>query len=216
MFRKTKCRAFTLVELLVVIAIIGILVALLLPAIQAAREAARRSQCINNLKQNSLAMMNFENTYKKLPGASLYSETNIPTNRTPPVTAPYGGWVDDHGWLGPLSPFVEETAWHDSINWTKSFSDLVNEQARRHFFPGQACPSDLGLQKDEWDSPMFCRVRINYVVNCGNLYYGGDDVRNQTAGPRRLAFIDHVPGAHPSYREKDFAWQKSPTALARQ
>jgi prepilin-type N-terminal cleavage/methylation domain-containing protein len=64
-----KRRAFTLVELLVVIAIIGILVALLLPAIQAAREAARRSQCVNNMKQITLALLQYEGAKKRFPAA---------------------------------------------------------------------------------------------------------------------------------------------------
>ena len=189
MFRKKTSRAFTLVELLVVIAIIGILVALLLPAIQSAREAARRSQCINNIRQISLAALNFENQMKKLPNGSLYSEKFIP-KRTPPVapyTGPGTGYADffnDHSWLAPLGRCMEEQAWADSIDWTRSFSHLNNEKARRQFLPGQACPSDLGLQRNEWNDAMWCRVRANYVVNFGNLFYGQDDPRAVIPGGR--------------------------------
>src|SRR5882762_5529102 len=82
---RSPKRGFTLVELLVVIAIIGILVALLLPAIQAAREAARRSQCVNKVKQISLAVLNFESARKFLPYG------NTPNNTTAQKTGACAG-----------------------------------------------------------------------------------------------------------------------------
>jgi prepilin-type N-terminal cleavage/methylation domain-containing protein len=72
---RSRVAAFTLVELLVVIAIIGILVGLLLPAVQAAREAARRTQCVNNLKQQALAMHNHHDTFKRFPSAHQLGNT---------------------------------------------------------------------------------------------------------------------------------------------
>ncbi|HYM99856.1 MAG TPA: DUF1559 domain-containing protein, partial [Aestuariivirgaceae bacterium] len=97
--------AFTLVELLVVIAIIGVLVAMLLPAVQAAREAARRSSCSNNLKQIGLALHNYHDTFKALPRAVTWG--GGPT--TPQL--PY-----HHTWITNILPFIEQKPLYDSIN----------------------------------------------------------------------------------------------------
>src|SRR2546427_5297251 len=90
---------FTLVELLVVIAIIGVLVALLLPAVQAAREAARRMSCSNNLKQLSLALHNYESTFSSLPPAG------IDTNQM--------------SWVVMLLPYMEQQPLFDKFNFAK-------------------------------------------------------------------------------------------------
>jgi len=97
---------FTLVELLVVIAIIGILVALLLPAIQAAREAARRNQCTNNLKQWSLGALNHEAAHKHFPSAGLGGKWTGDPN--------WGfGRKQPGGWLYNILPYIEEQQIHD-------------------------------------------------------------------------------------------------------
>lgn len=105
--RRNSVPAFTLVELLVVIAIIGILVALLLPAIQAAREAARRSQCTNNLKNLAIGLHNFHESAKKFPPGM-----DWPTN-DPTFTNPWGQGV--WGWSYHLLPYVEESGLYDLL-----------------------------------------------------------------------------------------------------
>src|SRR5215213_1744141 len=119
MFRKQASKhAFTLVELLVVIAIIGILVALLLPAVQAAREAARRTQCVNRMKQIGLALMNYHDSKKHFPpGLSDQPNQNYTTGAVVPkqyTTLGYIPHILDYMELGTLlSGFGIKTSWAD-------------------------------------------------------------------------------------------------------
>ncbi len=124
---------FTLVELLVVIAIIGILVALLLPAVQQAREAARRIQCANNLKQIGLAVLNYESSNKTLPAGSTSASVNI--------SGPYFST-----WSVDILPFMEEQAIYDIWDPTAALGDrrsVRNTQLRETFMKAYVCPSDI-------------------------------------------------------------------------
>jgi prepilin-type N-terminal cleavage/methylation domain-containing protein len=163
---ERRAHGFTLVELLVVIAIIAILVTLLLPAVQAAREAARRTQCINNLKQLALGMLNFESARQGFPAAAVSWTPDDYAGRGP------GSWYDDHGWYSQTGPYIEEQAWYDMIDFDLSFSHQANSLGRRHKIPMFGCPSDVGLVENEWQSPTWARLRGNYVVNFGNTNYG--------------------------------------------
>lgn len=122
-------KAFTLVELLVVIAIIGVLIALLLPAVQQAREAARRSQCRNNLKQMGLALHNYHDVYGSLPSAAI---------RAPYTTS--SGWFGKPGWgWGSLIlPFLEQDSLHAALG--VSYNRLENYASIPNFVPLSQTP----------------------------------------------------------------------------
>jgi prepilin-type N-terminal cleavage/methylation domain-containing protein len=125
--------AFTLVELLVVIAIIGVLVALLLPAIQAAREAARRTQCINNLRQIGLAALNYNDARKEFPTGG-----TEPWHDEGQKTAIYGA---GYGWMVEILPFVEDTALQDVSKGYGSGDQKRDQQVRGTPVPLYYCPS---------------------------------------------------------------------------
>jgi prepilin-type N-terminal cleavage/methylation domain-containing protein/prepilin-type processing-associated H-X9-DG protein len=124
MSHSFRRRAFTLVELLVVIAIIGVLVALLLPAVQAAREAARRTQCSNNLKQLSLAVHNYHDTHRVFPSGSL---TSTQTNYSSGTWCRTGQVAHSRApWTVLILPFIEKTAQHDLFDFSTQFTSTSN------------------------------------------------------------------------------------------
>ena len=138
--------AFTLVELLVVIAIIGVLVALLLPAVQAAREAARRSQCSNNLKQLSLACHNFHDTYGYFPSGirqKAWENPDTPNN--------WGNGRDRWSYMTVLLPFIEQQPLYDQLQPHVGAASSPN-RPWHNFFVTQTwlntavCPSDAGAR----------------------------------------------------------------------
>ncbi|EAQ81599.1 DUF1559 domain-containing protein [Blastopirellula marina] len=127
-------RGFTLVELLVVIAIIGILIGLLLPAVQQAREAARRMQCTNNLKQVGLAFHNYADVHKGFPQSRI----------TGPATLPDGTSVGNavrSGWPTAILPYIEQGNLNDQYDHNQPFFATVNVTAIKTVIPMFICPS---------------------------------------------------------------------------
>jgi prepilin-type N-terminal cleavage/methylation domain-containing protein/prepilin-type processing-associated H-X9-DG protein len=131
---------FTLVELLVVIAVIGILVALLLPAVQAAREAARRTTCFNNMKQIGLAMHMYHDINKVLPPGWI---AHRPGTRSP-FWFGEPGW----GWATRILPYLEQENVSDNLlHFEFPITDPVNAEVRLKNIPTYLCPSDPGEPK---------------------------------------------------------------------
>lgn len=164
-------RAFTLVELLVVIAIIGVMVGLLLPAVQAAREAARRMQCSNNLKQLSLALHNYHSTYNKLP----YSCS--------PQTGAVGTRQRGASWIIRIFPYIEQNAAYDQLIFGGDFTMQDGPLPAQNFavlnnlvVPTLECPSSPLPKTQTYttnaNGPVTLQM-INYVGIAGSYWRGG-------------------------------------------
>ncbi len=156
---KLRRRGFTLIELLVVIAIIAVLIALLLPAVQSAREAARRSQCVNNLKQVALAALNFESTYSNLPPG------NGPCGTAEaPTTSTCGGRATP---LALVLQYVENSAVYSAFNFQINLNvfgpTAENFTAQTAIVSSFVCPSDPVAQKMDG-----IIAYANYVASTGN------------------------------------------------
>lgn len=133
--RKTPHGGFTLVELLVVIAIVGVLIALLLPAIQSTRESSRRTACKNNMRQIAIGLQNYEAANRKWPAGKKWSgNPNDPNSFS-------------LSWCSFLLEYIEETALHDTINFKRPFTDAVNLPATTKIIPVYLCPSTSEVEE---------------------------------------------------------------------
>lgn len=155
---KMRRSAFTLVELLVVIAIIGILVALLLPAVQSAREAARRIQCTNQFKQLGLAMLNYESTYNELPLAFSPNYTGAQLTGTcdaqSPADTPEFNGLRQHYIFSFILPFLEQGPLYDQMDFNRHWFDIgTNANGVRNIdvsttpIPDLICPSGPSIEE---------------------------------------------------------------------
>ena len=167
--RRMKRSAFTLIELLVVIAIIAILIALLLPAVQQAREAARRSQCRNNLKQFGVALHNYNETHGMFPRANFASQWDNGGNTTPTPT-PTNPWRSFSA-HAMLLPFLDQAQLYSEIDFNRRYTDSPNNTLNNTIISAFLCPSDLEFPSGDSGN--------NYVVSAGPTTFWFGTYANQ-------------------------------------
>ncbi len=173
-FRRS---GFTLIELLVVIAIIGVLIALLLPAVQAAREAARRAQCTNNLKQIGLGLHNYESVAGTFPPAVVLAGQGS-------TVGWWGGWSVH----GRILPFLEQGAAFNSINFAVHYEALPNTTVAGLTLSSFLCPSEV---RPEAKAESFGQLGVtNYGFNMGDWFVWGG-----FAGPENRERVRAEPGS---------------------
>jgi len=205
MFHTGRRSAFTLVELLVVIAIIGTLVALLLPAVQAARESARRAQCMNHLKQIGLAILNYETTKKQLPLA--YTPNYTGTQNMGPCGKMGAGSafrnpsnnLAAHFVLTFILPYLEQQAAYDRIDLDLGWNDTTingkgtkNIEATALDIPDFLCPS-AEARPQTYTTDYFTLVDISDTDYCNDVE-GGPRLTQQGRNRERLAgMLQDVP-----------------------
>jgi prepilin-type N-terminal cleavage/methylation domain-containing protein/prepilin-type processing-associated H-X9-DG protein len=202
-------RAFTLVELLVVIAIIGVLVALLLPAVQAAREAARRTKCNNNLKQVALALHSYHDTHSVFPPGNFFPAGRTTTGSTLVSPDANGCYVATTGqrpgapWSVLILPNVEQKALYDSLDFNIEFNSYSNLGAQtvntlRCEVPVQVfrCAS-YGLPPHRWVLPTaVARTDAHYAKFVNNYYacMGGGPIMTGVTTTEDGCYNPSVPG----------------------
>jgi prepilin-type N-terminal cleavage/methylation domain-containing protein/prepilin-type processing-associated H-X9-DG protein len=134
--RRVPPAGFTLIELLVVMAIIGVLIALLLPAVQAARGAARRTECLNNMMQVGLGLQNYETAWETFPPGVV--------NPTGPIANTAQGY--HYSWIVQLLPFLEQNSTSSHLNFERGVYDVANLTVRRVRLKTLLCPQDTSTK----------------------------------------------------------------------